>query len=153
MNFGNRWKDISVVKHDLAIVGGGLLGRLLAWRAALSGLGVALYDANDRLGNKAAAWAAGGTVTPQAEAADAEPELVALGRRNLSLWPEWLSALRFHERSIRSPWRQPLRTRQKQGGIFSRSDTGAGSSGGQYSREIGKPFWNEASRLSFEETA
>jgi glycine oxidase len=32
-------------------------------------------------------------VTPQAEAVDAEPELVAMGRRSLSLWPEWLRTL------------------------------------------------------------
>jgi glycine oxidase len=84
------------MKHDVAIVGGGLLGRLLAWRAALSGLGVELFDANDRLGSKATAWIAGGMVTPQAEAADAEPELVAMGRRSLSLWPEWLGELPAH---------------------------------------------------------
>jgi len=78
---------------DVAIVGGGLLGRLLAWRAALGGLRVTLYDANDRLGNEATAWVAGGMVTPQAEAVDAEPELVAMGRRSLSLWPEWLPKL------------------------------------------------------------
>jgi glycine oxidase len=84
------------MKHDVAIVGGGLLGRLLAWRAAFSGLDVELFDANDRLGSKATAWVAAGMVTPQAEAADAEPELVAMGRRSLSLWPEWLSALSTH---------------------------------------------------------
>jgi glycine oxidase len=84
------------MKHDVAIVGGGLLGRLLAWRAALSGLGVELFDANDRLGDKATAWVAGGMVTPQAEAADAGPELVSMRRRSLSLWPEWLRALSTH---------------------------------------------------------
>jgi glycine oxidase len=84
------------MKHDVAIVGGGLLGRLLAWRVALSGLGVELFDANDRQGSKATAWVAGGMVTPQAEAADAQPELVAMGRRSLSLWPEWLSELPEH---------------------------------------------------------
>ena len=78
---------------DLAIVGGGLLGRLLGWRAARSGLHVALYEANDRQGHGATAWVAGGMVTPQAEAADAEPELVAMGRRSLVLWPEWLREL------------------------------------------------------------
>ena len=82
-----------MTKPDIAIVGGGLLGRLLAWRAALNGLRVTLYDANDRLGNEATAWVAGGMVTPQAEAVDAEPELVAMGRRSLALWPEWLPAL------------------------------------------------------------
>jgi len=84
------------MKRDVAIVGGGLLGRLLAWRAALSGLRVELFDANDRMGSKATAWVAGGMVTPQAEAADAEPELVAMGRRSLSLWPEWLCELPTH---------------------------------------------------------
>lgn len=78
---------------DIAIVGGGLLGRLLAWRTALSGLRVTLYEANGRLGNGATAWVAGGMVTPQAEAVDAEPELVAMGRRSLTLWPKWLAAL------------------------------------------------------------
>jgi glycine oxidase len=81
------------MKHDIAIVGGGLLGRLLAWRAALSGLDVELFDAGDRLGSKATAWVAGGMVAPQAEAADAEPGLVAMGRRSLLLWPEWLCGL------------------------------------------------------------
>jgi NADPH-dependent 2,4-dienoyl-CoA reductase/sulfur reductase-like enzyme len=44
-------RPASGVKHNAAIVGGGLMSWLLAWRAALSGLGVALYDPNDRLGN------------------------------------------------------------------------------------------------------
>ncbi len=81
------------MKTDVAIVGGGLLGRVLAWRAALGGHRVAVYDANDRLGNEATAWVAGGMVTPQAEAVDAEPELVAMGRRSLTLWLEWLPEL------------------------------------------------------------
>lgn len=80
-------------KSDIAVVGGGLLGRTLAWRAALAGLSVSLYDANNRLGNGATAWVAGGMVTPQAEAVDAEPEIVAMGRRSLALWPEWLEQL------------------------------------------------------------
>jgi glycine oxidase len=68
----------------------------LAWRTALSGLSVELFDANDRLGTKATAWVAAGMVTPQAEAADAEPELVAMGRRSLLLWPGWVCALSTH---------------------------------------------------------
>jgi glycine oxidase len=80
-------------KPDVAIVGAGLLGRLLAWRAALSGLRVAVYDANDRTGSRATAWVAAGMVAPQVEAVDTEPIVVALGRRSLALWPEWLPAL------------------------------------------------------------
>lgn len=82
-----------MTRPDIAIVGGGLLGRLLAWRAALGGLRVTLYDANDRQGNEATAWVAGGMITPQAEAVDAEAELVAMGRRSLALWPQWLPTL------------------------------------------------------------
>jgi glycine oxidase len=82
-----------VTRPDLAIVGGELLGRLLAWRAALDGLRVTLFDANGRLGNRATAWVAAGMVTPQAEAVDAEPDLVAMGRQSLELWPRWLPLL------------------------------------------------------------
>jgi glycine oxidase len=105
------------MKHDVAIVGGGLLGRLLAWRAALSGIGVELFDANDRLGSKATAWVAGGMVVPQAEAADAKPELVAMGRRSLSLWPEWLGELPTHVYYSASGtlllWQRQMPARQK----------------------------------------
>ena len=81
-------------KPDLAIVGGGLLGRLLAWRAALAGLQVALYDAGSNLGEASAAWAAAGMITPSAEAVDADAEVVAMGRHTLTLWPQWLAELR-----------------------------------------------------------
>jgi len=30
-----------------------------------------------------------GKITPAAEAVDADPEIVAMGRRSLSLWPQW----------------------------------------------------------------
>jgi glycine oxidase len=81
------------MKPDLAIIGGGLLGRLLAWRAALSGLRVNLFDANDRSGSKATAWVAAGMIAPQAEVVDASPEIAEMGRRSLSLWPDWLPML------------------------------------------------------------
>jgi glycine/D-amino acid oxidase-like deaminating enzyme len=67
--------------------------RLLAWRAARSGLQVALYEASGRLGEGAAAWAAAGMITPAAEAVDADAEIVAMWRRSLALWPQWLSEL------------------------------------------------------------
>ena len=78
---------------DIAVVGGGLAGRLLAWRASRAGFEVALYDAAGRLGEGAAAWAAAGMVTPAAEAVDADAEIVAMGRRSLTLWPWWLAEL------------------------------------------------------------
>jgi len=78
---------------DLAVVGGGLLGRLLAWRAARAGMLVELYEAGGRLGEESAAWAAAGMVSPASEALDASPAIVAMGRRSLQLWPELLKEL------------------------------------------------------------
>jgi glycine oxidase len=82
-----------VTQPDTAIVGGGLLGRLLAWRASKAGARVALYDAASAQGEGSAAWVAAGMITPSAEAIDADPEIVAMGRRSLSLWPQWLAEL------------------------------------------------------------
>lgn len=78
---------------DVAVVGGGLLGRLLAWRAARSGLSVALYDAASSQGEESAAWAAAGMISPASESIDADPEIVAMGRRSLVLWPQWIAEL------------------------------------------------------------
>ena len=78
---------------DIAVVGGGLLGRLLAWRASRAGLKVTLYDAAGRLGEGSAAWAAAGMITPAAEAVDSDAEIVAMGRNSLALWPQWLAEL------------------------------------------------------------
>ncbi len=82
-----------MTQPDLAVVGGGLVGRLLAWRAARAGLKVALYDSASRLGEGSAAWAAAGMITPAAEAVDADAEIVAMGRNSLALWPQWLGEL------------------------------------------------------------
>ena len=54
---------------------------------------VALYEAGGRLGEESAAWAAAGMVAPWSEAVDASPSIVAMGRRSLELWPEWLKEL------------------------------------------------------------
>ncbi len=78
---------------EIAVIGGGLVGRLLAWRAAVGGRSVALYEAGGSLGEGSAAWAAAGMITPAAEAVDADAEIVAMGRRSLALWPQWLREL------------------------------------------------------------
>lgn len=78
---------------DVAVVGGGLMGRLLAWRAARSGLSVALYDAASSQGEESAAWVAAGMICPGAESIDVDPEIVSMGRRSLVLWPQWIAEL------------------------------------------------------------
>ena len=80
-------------RPDIVVVGGGLLGRLLAWRLARTGLHVELYDAASSRGESSAAWAAAGMITPTAEAVDTDPELVLMGRHSLTLWPKWLARL------------------------------------------------------------
>ena len=81
-------------RPDLAVIGGGLLGRLLAWRAAMAGLKVSLFCAGNRLGHDSTAWVAGGMVAPQAEAEDTDAVLIAKGQASLALWPRWISELR-----------------------------------------------------------
>ena len=80
-------------KPDIAIVGGGLLGRCLAWRASRAGAEVALYDAAGSRGDGSAAWVAAGMIAPTAEAIDADTHIHAMGRRSLALWPQWLAEL------------------------------------------------------------
>jgi glycine oxidase len=82
-----------VTLADIAVVGGGLLGRSLAWRAARAGARVALYDAAGSKGEDSAAWAAAGMITPTKEAIDADVQIASTGKRSLSLWPQWLADL------------------------------------------------------------
>jgi glycine oxidase len=79
-----------VTRPDIGIVGGGLLGRCLAWRASKAGARVALYDTAGSPGEGSAAWVAAGMIAPTSEAIDAGPQIESMGRRSLSLWPQWL---------------------------------------------------------------
>ena len=78
---------------DIAVVGGGLLGRCLAWRASRADAHVALYDAGTREGKNSAAWAAAGMITPAAEALDSDAKIASMGWHSLTLWPQWLAEL------------------------------------------------------------
>ena len=78
---------------DIAVIGGGLLGRSLAWRASKSGARVVLYDAATHKGENSAAWAAAGMVAPITEAADANPQISSIGTHSLEVWPLWLAEL------------------------------------------------------------
>jgi glycine oxidase len=82
-----------VTRRDISIVGGGLLGRCLAWRAAKAGARVVLYDAAGRQGEGSAAWVAGGMIAPTSETIEADAQIESMGRRSLALWPQWLAEL------------------------------------------------------------
>jgi glycine oxidase len=78
---------------DIAIVGGGLIGRCLAWRAARCGVRVALYDSASSQGKNSAAWMAAGMIAPITEAIDADAQIASIGNHSLGLWPQWLAEL------------------------------------------------------------
>jgi glycine oxidase len=82
-----------VTRFDIAVVGGGLLGRCLAWRASRAVARVVLYDAASHQGENSAAWVAAGMIAPMTEAIDAGAEIASMGTHSLSLWPRWLAEL------------------------------------------------------------
>ncbi|MBS6361322.1 FAD-dependent oxidoreductase [Burkholderia sp.] len=80
-------------RPDFAVLGGGLVGRLIAWRLAGDGHRVALYERGGPDGEQAAAWVAAAMLAPLAEAASAEQLITELGAASLALWPQWLTEL------------------------------------------------------------
>ncbi len=78
---------------EIAIIGGGLVGRLIGWQLAHSGRRVVLYERGDAAGSQAAAWVAAGMLAPLAEAALSEALIAELGMESLELWPTILAKL------------------------------------------------------------
>jgi glycine oxidase len=72
------------------IVGGGVIGLSVAWRAAQRGISVTLADPAPGRG---ASYAAAGMLTPAAEAAYAEKELFVLGLESLKRYPGFVAEL------------------------------------------------------------
>jgi glycine oxidase len=75
---------------DVLVIGGGVIGLAIAWRAAQQGLAVTLADPAPGQG---ATHAAAGMLTPLAEAAYAERELFALGSESLDRYPAFAAEL------------------------------------------------------------
>ncbi|MGK0441522.1 MAG: glycine oxidase [Pseudohongiellaceae bacterium] len=80
-------------KLKIAIAGGGLLGRLIAWRLLKAGHRVQLFEKDSLQHCRAAAATAAGMVSPLAELADSEPLIYDMGMQSLNLWPQWLKQL------------------------------------------------------------
>lgn len=80
-------------KYDVAVVGGGLVGRMLAWQLASEGVRVALYEAGTHQGEGAAAYVAAAMLAPTAEAIDGTPLAVKLGYQSMPLWQAMLPKL------------------------------------------------------------
>ncbi len=77
----------------VGIAGAGLAGRLLAWRLALSGTRVSLFDTQNRDDLTSASQTAAAMLSPLAELAVSDDAVFELGQRSLALWPQWLAQL------------------------------------------------------------
>jgi len=87
---------------NIAIVGAGLMGRLLAL-SLLRGeqltekqsqsLTITLFDKDNKLAHNSAAYAAAGLLTPLGESLHCEPNIVEMGFKSLRLWPMLLDSL------------------------------------------------------------
>lgn len=75
----------------IAIAGGGLLGRLLAWRLLRTGCAVTLYEAGAFSPSPAAAFTAAGMISPLSEAVVSDRQVYAMGMFALQQWPRWLA--------------------------------------------------------------
>jgi glycine oxidase len=78
------------VTADVLIIGGGVIGLAIGWRASQRGLRVVIADPDPGCG---ASHAAAGMLTPVAEAAYAERELFELGAMSLTRYPGFAAEL------------------------------------------------------------
>jgi glycine oxidase len=75
---------------DVLVIGGGVIGLSIAWRAAQQGQSVIVADPEPGLG---ATHAAAGMLTPIAEAAYAEREIFGLGQDSQRRYPDFVAEL------------------------------------------------------------
>ncbi len=75
---------------DVIVVGAGVIGLSVAWRAAQEGLTVAICDPEPARG---ASWAAAGMLAPTTEGRWGEGTLQALSQASAAAWPGYAAAL------------------------------------------------------------
>ncbi|HET6291476.1 MAG TPA: glycine oxidase ThiO [Amycolatopsis sp.] len=71
---------------ELSVVGGGVIGLSIAWRASARGHRVTVYDPEPGRG---ASWLAGGMLAPVTEAWPGEEDVLTLGETSLRRWPDF----------------------------------------------------------------
>jgi glycine oxidase len=79
---------------DVAVVGGGIIGLAVAWRARQRGLSVAVYE-RGAIGGECASGVAAGMLAPVAEVefGDAGQRVLELGVRSAQMWPDFVAEL------------------------------------------------------------
>ncbi|SMF20296.1 FAD-dependent oxidoreductase [Pseudobacteriovorax antillogorgiicola] len=75
-----------------AVVGGGVLGRTLAMELLPYGP-VDIWDPHPKNGRESSAYQAGGMLAPYSEREKGEPQVFALGKASLELWPQLFDKL------------------------------------------------------------
>jgi glycine oxidase len=83
--------------NDVVVVGGGVIGLGIAWRAAQAGLGVTVVD---DVPGRGASWAAAGMLAPVTEVHYGEQPLLDLNLSAAARWPAFAAEL--EERTSRS---------------------------------------------------
>jgi glycine oxidase len=78
---------------NFAVLGGGLMGRLVALELARAGHSVRVYEHGGPDGSSSAAHVAAAMLAPLAESVVSEPLVVQLGLASLKRWPELLGTL------------------------------------------------------------
>jgi glycine oxidase len=82
---------------NIAIIGAGLMGRLLALsllrKNESESITITLFDKDNKLAHNSAAYAAAGLLTPLGESLHCEPNIVEMGFKSLRLWPTLLDNL------------------------------------------------------------
>jgi glycine oxidase len=81
------------MSSSIAIVGAGLIGRILALECSWAGFSVSLFDRDNKEGKQSCAATGAGMLAPYTELQLAESIIAALGIESLSLWPEILNKL------------------------------------------------------------
>jgi glycine oxidase len=76
--------------YKIAIVGAGIMGRLLAWRLLCDGHKITLFDKDPVEQGDAAAFTAAGMLTPFSEIETAESLIFEMGMQSLTLWPDYI---------------------------------------------------------------
>ncbi len=81
------------MSDKIAIVGAGLIGRLLAWQLLKHRCQVDLYDRDQGDASQSAAAIAAAMLAPVSEAVDAEPVVYRQGLAALGIWKTWVDEL------------------------------------------------------------
>lgn len=77
----------------IAIVGAGLIGRILALQLSRKGHRISVYDKDTRAGAKSCTWTGAGMLAPYCELERAENIVGQMGIMSLELWPKLLDSL------------------------------------------------------------